>query len=153
MTDITLTIEEHRWLLNAYLYEGYHPDPYDSTILTKADRRLADGLASKGLAEIRELRSGTRYLDPTVSGGDWLRDHAGEDNCLPSRNNRFWRDILAGETSVNIPHEHLWENEYDELILLGILDDRRDCDGVDVTATLTPHGAAMRDFADTQLSQ
>lgn len=137
----------------------HHPDPYDSTILTKADRRLADGLASKGLAEIRELGSGTRYLEATVRGGDWLRDHAGEDNCLPSRNNRFWQDILSGATSVNIPNEHLWENEYDELILLGILDDRRDCDdgyvynGGDVTATLTPHGAAMRDFSDTQLSQ
>lgn len=159
MTDITLTVEEHRWLLNAYLDKRDHPDPYDSTILTKADRQLADGLASKGLVEIRELRSGTRYLDQTVDGYDWLRDHAGEDNCLPSRYNRFWRNILAGETAVNIPSAELWSDEYDELILLGILDDRRDCDdgyvysGGDATATLTPHGAAMRDFADTLLSQ
>lgn len=148
MTDITLTAEEHRWLLNAYL----NFDPYDSTILTKADRQLADSLASKGLAEIRELGR-TQYLNPTVNGNNWLRDHAGEDNCLPNRNNRFWRNILAGETAVNIPCEDLWLNEYEELILLGILDDRRNYDDRGVTATLTPHGVDMRDFADSRLSQ
>lgn len=91
MTNITLTVPEHRWLLNAKLASDPDciydtEDVYDAEIVTAADQTLVNGLVGKGLAKIIGT-PGLQRLVPTIEGEYWLRWYAGMDDCIPNRRN------------------------------------------------------------------
>ena len=132
-TETTLTTEEHRTLLDAALlqYDGI----YDSDIHSDSDMRMAEVLEKKGLVRIDR---GLGMVTISPRGMDWLWEHAGMDDCLPNSHNPFWRRMLAGDDTLDLSHDDLCSDEYEELVLLGIVERRGS------NAIITNHGRQMR---------
>lgn len=132
-TETTLTTEEHRMLLDAALvqYDGI----YDSDIHSDSDMRMAEGLEKKGLVRIDR---GLGMVTISPRGMDWLWEHAGTDDCLPNPRNPFWRRLLAGDDTLDLSHDDRCSDEYEELVLLVIVERR------DGNICITNHGRQMR---------
>lgn len=132
-TEATLTPKEHRVLLDAALvqYDGI----YDPDIHSDSDMRMAEGLERKGLVRI-DRSFGMVTISPR--GMDWLWEHAGTDNCLPNSHNPFWRHLLSGDDTLPLSDDDRCSDEYEELVLLGIVERR------DGNIFITNHGRQMR---------
>ena len=131
--ETTLTTDQHRMLLDAALvqYDGI----YDSDINSDSDMRIAEGLAEKGLVRI-DLGLGMVTIAPR--GMDWLWEHAGTDDCLPNAGNPFWQRLLSGDDTLDLSHDDLCSDEYEELVLLGIVERQGS------SVIITDHGRQMR---------
>lgn len=156
MTNITLTVSEHRWLLNAKLAsdpDGIYDtkDLYDAEIVTDADQTLVNGLVDKGLVKIIGT-DGRQRLVPTIDGEYWLRWYTGMDDCIPNRRNWLWQCILEGENTIDIS-DVLRSKECRELMLLEIIEQQNDSEDDEITASVTEHGKHVRELANSRLSQ
>lgn len=120
-------------LLDAALlqYDGI----YDSDIHSDSDMRMAEVLEKKGLVRIDR---GLGMVTISPRGMDWLWEHAGTDDCLPNSHNPFWRHLLAGDDTLDLSDDDRCSDEYEELVLLGIVERR------DGSAIITNHGRQMR---------
>ena len=133
METETLTTEEHRKLLDAALvqYDGI----YDSDIHSDSDMRIAEALEKRGLVRI-DRSLGMVTIAPR--GMDWLWEHAGTDDCLPNSCNPFWQRLLAGDDTLPLSKDDRCSDEYEELVLLGIVERHGS------NAVITSHGRQMR---------
>ena len=131
--ETTLTTDQHRRLLDAALlqYDGI----YDSDINSDSDMRIAEALEKKGLVRI-DRSLGMVTISPR--GMDWLWEHAGTDNCLPKVGNPFWQCMLAGDDTLDLSEDDRCSDEYEELVLLGIVERQGS------NAVITNHGRQMR---------
>ena len=132
-TKTTLTTEEHRMLLDAALlqYDGI----YDSDIHSDSDMRIAEVLEKNGLVRI-DRSLGMVTISPR--GMDWLWEHAGTDDCLPNSHNPLWRHLLSGDDTIDLSEDDRCSDEYEELVLLGIVERRGS------SVFITDHGRQMR---------